>query len=72
MIILNILEIVAALILIVLVLLQAQGGGLSSTFGGSGEIYRSKRSVEKFMVWATVGVTVAFALISILLLIPTK
>lgn len=72
MIILNILEIVAALALIVLVLLQMQGSGLSSSFGGTGEFYRSKRSIEKLLMWATVVVTVIFAVISLLLLIPLK
>lgn len=72
MIILNILEIVAALALIVLILLQMQGSGLSSSFGGAGEFYRSKRSIEKLLMWATVVVTVIFAVISLLLLIPLK
>jgi protein translocase SecG subunit len=44
-IILNIIEILAAIALVVLVLLQMQGSGLSSSFGGAGEFYRSKRSV---------------------------
>lgn len=72
MVILNILEIIAALALIVLVLLQMQGSGLSSSFGGTGEFYRSKRSIEKLLMWATVVVTVIFAVISLLLLIPLK
>lgn len=72
MIVLNILEIIVAVILIVLILLQMQGSGLSSAFGGTGEIYRSKRSIEKLLMWATVVVTIIFSIISILLLIPFK
>lgn len=72
MIILDILEIIAAVVLIVLVLLQMQGSGLSGAFGGTGEFYRSKRSVEKLLMWATVVTAVIFAFISILLLIPLK
>ena len=72
MIILNIIEIAAAIALIVLVLLQMQGSGLSSAFGGTGEFYRSKRSVEKLLMWATVVTTVIFALVSLLLLLPLK
>ena len=72
MVILNIVEIIVALILIGLVLLQMQGGGLSSTFGGGGGFYRSKRSMEKFLMWATVATTVIFGIISLLLLIPLK
>lgn len=70
MVILNIVEIIAAILLIILVLLQMQGSGLSSAFGGTGEVYRSKRSIEKLLMWATVVVTVIFAIVSLLLLIP--
>ncbi|MCL4353480.1 preprotein translocase subunit SecG [Patescibacteria group bacterium] len=72
MIILNILEIISAIILIGLVLMQMQGSGLSSAFGGTGEFYRSKRSVEKFLMYATVVDTIIFGIISILLLLPIK
>ncbi len=72
MIILNVIEIIVAVLLIALVLLQMQGSGLSSAFGGTGEVYRSKRSIEKMLMWATVVVTVAFGIVSLLLLIPGK
>jgi protein translocase SecG subunit len=72
MIVLNIIEILAAIALVVLVLLQMQGSGLSSSFGGTGEFYRSKRSVEKLLMWATVVTTVIFAVVSLLLLLPLK
>ena len=72
MIILNIIAILAAATLVVLVLLQMQGSGLSTAFGGTGEFYRSKRSVEKLLMWATVVTTVIFAVVSLLLLLPLK
>ncbi|OGH02502.1 MAG: preprotein translocase subunit SecG [Candidatus Levybacteria bacterium RIFCSPHIGHO2_01_FULL_37_17] len=68
--ILTILEVVVASLLIILILLQMQGSGLSSAFGGVGEFYRSKRSIEKFLIGATVVTTIAFATISLLLLVP--
>jgi protein translocase SecG subunit len=67
--ILNILEIIVAIALIVVILLQMQGSGLSGVFGGSGEFYRSKRSLEKLLMWLTVIFAVLFALLSIALLI---
>lgn len=67
---LNILEIVVAALLIGVILMQVQGTGLSSSFGGSGESFRSRRSMEKFLVYATVVLATIFALLSILLLIP--
>lgn len=72
MIVLNILDIISAIVLIILVLLQMQGSGLSSAFGGTGGFYRSKRSIEKLLMWATVVTTIIFGLISLLLLIPIK
>ena len=70
MIIFQIIEIVVAAALIGLILLQMQGSGLSSAFGGAGEFYRSKRSIEKLLMWATVVATIIFAVNSLLLLIP--
>lgn len=72
MIVLNILELAAATALIVLILLQMQGSGLSGAFGGTGGFYRSKRSIEKMLMWATVAVAIIFALVSLLLLLPIK
>lgn len=68
--ILVVVQIVVALLLIGAILLQMQGGGLSGAFGGSGEFYRSRQSLEKLLVWATVGLAFLFAIISIALLIP--
>lgn len=67
---LTIADIVIAVLLIASILLQMQGSGLSSSFGGSGEFYRSRRSMEKLLVWATVILTAIFAVISIILLLP--
>lgn len=68
--ILNIIEIVIAGLLIGVILLQVQGSGLSTSFGGGGEAYRTRRSLEKFLVYATVVLGILFAVFSLLLLIP--
>ena len=65
----KILEIIVGALLIAVILLQMQGSGISGAFGGSGEFYRSKRSVEKMLVWATVGLAILFGLLSIVLLV---
>lgn len=70
MVVIVIAQIVVTLLLIGAILLQMQGGGLSGAFGGSGEFYRSRQSLEKLLVWATVGLSFLFAIISIILLIP--
>lgn len=67
----SIAQILVAVLLIISILLQAQGGGLSPVFGGGGEMYRSKRNVEKFLVYATVVLAILLAGISLaMLLLP--
>ncbi len=65
-----ILQIVIATLLIGAVLLQSQSGGLSTAFGGGGEFYRSRRSLEKFMFVGTIVLAFFFGLLSIILLMP--
>lgn len=67
--ILNILELVIALLIILLVLLQAKGTGLGTTFGGSGEFYSARRGVEKIVFQLTILLTIAFAVVSFGLLL---
>lgn len=68
--ILNIVAIIVAILLIAVIMLQMQGTGLSSSFGGGGEFYRSKQSIDKLLIYATVILTVLFGILSIILLIP--
>lgn len=67
--IINILQIIFAVALLILILLQAKGTGLGSTWGGSGEFYTSKRGVEKIVFNATIIACVLFALSSLALII---
>lgn len=64
--ILNIIQIIIAILLIGGVLLQQRGGGLSSTFGGSGTFYGTRRGMERSILWATVVLTVLFFATAIL------
>jgi protein translocase SecG subunit len=67
--ILTIFEVIIAALLIGAILIQSQGAGLSGTFGGGGDFYRSKRSIEKLLVYVTVFLASVFAIFSILLLV---
>ena len=49
-----------ALLLVIGILLQQRGAGLSSTFGGSGVGYSTKRGAEKVIFQATVVIAVLF------------
>lgn len=68
----NIAAIIVAILLIGVIMLQMQGTGLSSSFGGGGEFYRSKQSIDKLLVWLTIILTVLFGALSIFLLIPRQ
>lgn len=67
---LKILQIIFALLLTLFVLLQQRGSGLGMAFGGEGNVYRSRRGIEKFLFIATIAVAVLFcatALLTVLL-----
>ena len=63
---LNIVQIVIAIMLIGVVLLQPQGTGLGRAYGGSGTSYRSKRGMERLMFWLTIILAVLFAVLSVI------
>ena len=67
--ILSILLIVISILLTVSILLQSKGVGLSSTFGGGGDFYRSRRGEEKILYYMTIGLAAVFFAISIALVI---
>lgn len=67
---LNIIQIVLSIILIISILLQSRGSGLSPTFGGQGgEFYRSRRGIEKFLYYETILVAILFAAAALLSLV---
>ncbi len=58
--ILDILQIIFAVILVGSILLQSKGTGLGAAFGGGGNIYRTKRGAEKIIFYATIAAAVLF------------
>lgn len=58
-------QVVLAVILIGLILIQAKGAGLSGVFGGEGNIYRTKRGAEKTIFMATIVLAVLFFVVAI-------
>jgi preprotein translocase subunit SecG len=61
----GIVQIVISLMLIAAILLQQRGVGLSATFGGEGNIYRTKRGIEKALFIGTIVLSVLFFGISL-------
>ena len=62
-------QIAVSVLLVTAILLQQKGAGLGAAFGGSGQIYRSKRGVEKSLFIGTIILTALFVVIALLNLI---
>lgn len=65
---LNVAQIVLAIALVLVVLLQVRGGGLGGIFGQPSAVYRTRRGVEKTLFQLTVALMVLFIIISIVTL----
>lgn len=64
--ILNVAQIIISIFLIVAILLQQRGGGLSPVFGGESGAYRTRRGVEKSIFVATIILALLFLAAAIL------
>jgi len=62
-------QIILAVLITITVLVQQKGSGLSSSFGGSGTEYSTKRGAEKFFFYATIVLAVLFLTVSVLRII---
>ena len=58
--ILNIAQFALAGLAIASILLQSRGSGLGATFGGEGNVYRTKRGIEKRLFQATIVLLILF------------
>jgi preprotein translocase subunit SecG len=58
--VLNIAQLVLAILLMGAILLQAQGTGLGSAFGGGGNTFRTKRGAEKKLFQLTILLSILF------------
>jgi len=63
--ILSIAQIVVAVALSILILVQQRGTALGSAFGGdSGGVYTTRRGIQKKILWFTVGFGVLFIVLA--------
>lgn len=64
-------QLIIAVILAIVILLQGGGAGLGSSWGGTGDSsFRSRRGVEKFLLYLAAALAFAFfisSLVSLLL-----
>jgi preprotein translocase subunit SecG len=59
-------QIVVAVALILVSLLQVKGGGLGGIFGQADTVYRTKRGVEKTLFQFTIALVVIFVTLSLI------
>ena len=62
---LNVAQIIVAVVLIGIVLLQVRGGGLGGIFGQQTGMYRTKRGIERTMFRFTILLMVVLVVVSI-------
>jgi preprotein translocase subunit SecG len=58
-------QLVVAVALVLVALLQVRGGGLGGIFGQADTVYRTKRGVEKTLFQLTIALAVIFIVLSI-------
>jgi preprotein translocase subunit SecG len=58
-------QILLSIALIVAILMQARGTGLSGTFGGDSAVYRSRRGIERRLWQFTIVLLVMFVLFAL-------
>jgi protein translocase SecG subunit len=64
--VLLIINIVVAIAITGLILLQGKGAGLGSAWGGGGEMFQTRRGIEKVTLRITVALIVVFFILSVI------
>ena len=64
--ILDVIQIISAVALVAVILLQNRGTGLGAAFGGEGNVYRTKRGLEQVLFNATIVIAIIFLGVSLL------
>ena len=60
-------QVILAISLIVLILMQSRGTSLGSVFGQEGSVFHTRRGAERILFNVTIGVSVTFFVISLAL-----
>ena len=66
--VLTIAQIVICVVLCISILLQNRAEGLGKMFGGGGEVFRTKRGLEKFLYVITIILIALIVILSLLIL----
>lgn len=63
--ILSVAQLVLAVFLVLVILLQQQGSGLGSAFGGSGGVHTTRRGVDRLLFRITIASSILFFAVAI-------
>lgn len=66
--VLSVIQIILAVALIMVILLQVKGGGLGGIFGQADTVFRTRRGLERRLFQITVALIVVFVILAILTL----
>ena len=61
-----VLNIVFSVLIVVFILIQGRGAGLGSAWGGGGEMFQTRRGMEKIILWLTSIFIVIFLIVSLI------
>ncbi|MEK7495547.1 preprotein translocase subunit SecG [Candidatus Roizmanbacteria bacterium CG_4_9_14_3_um_filter_33_18] len=61
-----ILNIIFSVLIVVFILIQGRGAGLGSAWGGGGEMFQTRRGMEKIILWLTTIFIVIFLVVSLI------
>jgi len=61
----SILQIIVSVLLVISILLQNRGSGLSAAFGGDSGGYYAKRGFEKFLMYSSIALSILFISLAI-------
>jgi len=59
-------QVVISILLIASILLQQRGVGLGGAFGGEGNVYRTRRGVERSLFSSTIVLSILFVVFAVL------
>jgi preprotein translocase subunit SecG len=59
-------QIIISIVLITLIAVQQRGTGLGAGFGGGGEVYSTKRGIQKKLHYATIASATIFLVLGVL------
>ena len=59
-------NIMLSILIVLFILIQGKGAGLGSAWGGGGEVFQTRRGVEKLTLQITIALIVIFFVLSVI------